>query len=396
MKLSIPLAIAALLLLAGFASAQEPGRVSGQVVDATSGEPVVDAIVRIVDLTPALTDENGVFTIRSVPPGTRQVEVEHLAYGTHVQAVDVQANAQSTVRIALSVEAIELAEIVVETLSEREERQLTTGFSVNEIGPEQIQEASRAGLNLAELMQSTLPGVDVRPSGGAVCVTYRAIRSGNSRGCDGVAVRIDGVPVSDPAYVYQSMLLSDIERVEMLSPGQAGVRYGMRSGQSMLLIETRTAGAQRQRDLSRYISGFGWEDESQDYKWLRVFGSSALVNGAGVGLSLFLADRCFRTPEGQPLAIRTSCGSLATAGTSVLSVALPSVSGGFVARWAGSTERSRGRMVPSMVASAIVLSGGYLMLIGGDGATRTSGALVLAIGVPLTQTLTDRALRIIR
>lgn len=395
-KRSLRSTIAALLLLPGLAAAQENGRISGRVVDATSGTGIADVVVRIVDLSPALTNEDGVFTLMFVPPGTHQVTVEHLAYGAHVQTVEVRANAQSTVLIELSTEAIDLAEIVVETLSEREERQLTTGFSINEIGPEQIQEASRAGLNLAELLQSALPGVDARPSGGAVCVTYRAIRSGNSRGCDGVAVRIDGVPIADAAYVYQSMLLSDIERVEMLSPGQAGVRYGMRSGQGMLLIETRRADAERQRDLSRYISGFGWEEESEDYNWLGVFGSAAVVNAAGVGLSLLLADRCFRTPEGQPLAIRTSCGSLATAGTSLLSVTLPSITGTFAARWAGSTDRSRGRAVPSFVASAIVLTGGYLMLIGGDGASQTTGALVLAIGVPLTHTFADRALRILR
>lgn len=402
MKRSLLLFLATATFASGSAHAQEPsdpapaGRLSGQVVDATSGAPVVDAVVRIVDLTPALTDENGVFTIDVVPAGSYDVTVEHLGYGTHTQAVEVQSNAQSTVLIRVSAEAIELAELVVETLSEVEERQLTTGFSINEIGAAQIQEASRAGLNLADLMQTALPGVDTRVSGAGVCVTYRAIRSGNSRGCDGVAVRIDGVPVSDPAYVYQTMPLSDIERVEILSPGQAGVRYGMRSGQSMLLIETRTGATERRRDLSRYISGFGWEDESEEYRWLRVFGGSALVNGAGVGLSLVLADRCFRTPEGQPLAIRTSCGPLVTASTSLLSVALPSVSGGFAARWAGSTERSQGRMVPSIVASSIVLTGGYLMLLTGEGSTRTTGALVLAIGVPLTQTLTDRALRILR
>lgn len=396
MTRSLSLLLAAAMLLSADVSAQEAGRLSGRVIDAESGAPIADAIVRIVDLTPAVTDENGAFTIDVVPPGSHRVTVEHLAYGDHAETVEVQEFAQSTVLLTLSVEAIELEELVVETLSEIEERQLTTGFSINEIGGARIQEASRAGLNLAELMQSALPGVDTHTSGSSVCVTYRAIRTGNSRGCDGVAVRIDGVPIADAAYVYQMMPLSDIERVEILSPGQAGVRYGMRSGQSMLLIETRTGMSERRRDLSRYVSGFGWEEESEPYSWVRVLGSSALVNGAGVGLSLLLADRCFRTPEGQPLAIRTSCGPLSTAGTSLLSVALPSVGGGFVARWAGSTERSRGRMVPSIVASSIVLTGGYLMLLSGEGGTRTGGALVLAIGVPLTQTLTDRALRVLR
>jgi hypothetical protein len=49
-----------------------------------------------------------------------------------------------------------------------------------------------------------------------------------------------------------------------------------------------------------------------------------------------------------------------------------------------------------MVASSIALVGGYLMVIGGNGGTEGVGLAVLFIGVPLTQTLADRVLRILR
>ena len=90
----------------------------------------------------------------------------------------------------------------------------------------------------------SVPGLVVR-----MCVTYRAIRTDNNLGdCDGVSVILDGVSIADPSYIYTSISLRDIERVEMLSPGQAGVLYGMRQGQSVLLVETKGSRAASQRD----------------------------------------------------------------------------------------------------------------------------------------------------
>jgi hypothetical protein len=386
------------LLMPTWVDAQEAGRISGRVVDADSGAPVASVVVQVFGLSPVVSDENGSFLVEGVPPGPNRVTFEHLAYGTYVRTIDVESGGEAAFHIAIAPRALELAPLVVEATSELEERRITSGFSINEIGADRIDRAAQAGLDLAELIETALPGVETRAGmGNAVCVTYRPIRSGNSTGgCDGVEVRLDGVPISDPAYIYRALPLRDIERIEIMSPAQAGAQYGMRTGQGILLIETKEATAALTSDRSRYLTGWSWEEESEPYPWLRVLGSSALVTAATVGLSLALADSCFRTPEDKPLALRTECGPLSTAGASIGSVVLPSVGGGLAARWAGSTERSRGRLVPSMVTSSIALVGGYLMMLGGDGGTEAAGAVLLFVGVPLTQTLADRVMRILR
>ncbi len=402
LRFHLPLLSSALLacaLASGSVAAQETGTLRGRIVDAGTGAPVADVVVRVPGLPAVASDEIGAFEIDDIPIGPNRVTFEHLGYGTYVRTVDVEPGGVTAFRISIATRALELAPVVVETTSPLEERRINSGFSVNEIGAQRIDEAARAGLDLAELIQTALPGVETRASvGNAVCVTYRPIRTGNNNasGCDGVEVRLDGVPISDPAYIYRAIPLSDIERIEIMSPAQAGAQYGMRSGQGVLLIETKEATAAQRSDRSRYLTGWSWEAEAEPYPWLKVVGSSALATAATVSLSLVLADGCFRTPEDKPLALRTECGPLGTAGASIGSVVLPSLAGGLAAGWAGSTPRSRGRLVPSMVASSIALAGGYLMVIGGDGATEGLGAAVLFLGVPLTQTLTDRVLRVLR
>lgn len=372
------------------------GRVGGRVVDAASGEPVEGVVVRVDDVAPVISDDRGIFDFPRVPVGEWNISFEHLAYGTHDRTIAVRAGEETAIVVEISVEAIQLEALVVESLSELERRRITSGNSINEVTAEQIDMAARAGLSFGDLLQGSLPGVDVRPGGLGLCVTYRAIRTGNNRGdCDGVSVVLDGVPVADPSYVYSSIPLQDVERIEVLSPAQAGVRYGMRNGQGALLIETKRGPVRRRSDMSRYLTGLDWSGESRPYPWLKVFGASVLVNAAALGISALMVDKCFWTQENS-LALRTRCGPLGTTGAGVLSVVLPALGAGLTARWAGATDRSRGRLVPAMVAGGMALSAGYIMVLGGEGGTEVAGAAVLALGVPAVLTLADRIIRIRR
>jgi hypothetical protein len=73
---------------------------------------------------------------------------------------------------------------------------------------------------------------------------------------------------------------------------------------------------------------------------------------------------------------------------------------GLITRWAGGTVNSEGRMLPSVLAGAVTASIGYKLLLdsenGGSDLSRTAGRAVLAIGVPITLTLSDRVFRVLR
>ncbi|MDA0310661.1 MAG: TonB-dependent receptor plug domain-containing protein [Gemmatimonadetes bacterium] len=267
---------------------------------------------------------------------------------------------------------------------------------MNEVARSQIETAARSGMRLGELVR-TMPGaMTTGGNTGAICVMYRAIRTGGGTGCREVSVILDGVPVGNPSYLYNAMSLSDIERLEMLSPGEAGVQYGMRAGQAVLLIETRQGTAAVRSDASRFVTGFDRVVEGQTYPWLGVLSSTAAVNAVGVGIGLVVARRCLSTPMVGSLGLRTSCNGLETAGTGVLTVVIPALVNSLVARRMGSTERTRSRIMPTALSGGIALASGYLLLVHGGDRAMAAGIGILSFGVPVTVALIDRALRVLR
>lgn len=380
------------------AHAQATGAVGGVVVDGISREPVGGVLVTLGGLDPVLTNDAGVFVLLRVPLGEQELRFEHLAYGTHTQTLLVEGGREIALEIGLTAQAMQLSPLIVEAVSELGERRVSSGHVINEVRVAEIDRAAIEGLTLSQLLQNTMPGVMVRQStSGAICISYRAVRTNSRGGCNALTVVLDGVPMSTAAFLDVSLRLADVERMEVLSPGQAGVRYGMLAGQSVLVIETKRGQGPRQSDLSRLLPPFDWSDEAEPYPWWQVFGSAFLANAVGVGIGLVLADHCFWTPEEATLfALRTRCRGAATLGAGLLSVGLPALGGTLAARRYGRTDRSHGRVIPSSVMAGMILTGGYLMVIEGEGGARTTGAVVLSLGVPVVLTLADRVFRILR
>jgi hypothetical protein len=370
------------------ASAQSTAAVSGRVIDDRTGRPVSEATVRIVGTElDVLTDANGSFAIGGVPTGEQQLAFEHIAYGTHTRTILVALGGDLAFQVRLSQRALELAPLVVESLTELEGRRISTGFSMNEVLREEIDQAATRGQNLSELVRDRLPGASVR----GPCIDTRGVRGGR---CE-VVIIIDGVPIADPGSLLATMPISNIERIEMLSAGEAGARYGSLGANGVLLIETRQ-GTWGGREDERRLSGFDWSLEQEPHRWKRVLASAVLANAVAVGVSLALSDRCFRLTETPSLGLRPECGGVGAMSAGFLSLGLPSVVGGLAVRWAGTTSRSRGRLLPAVATSTLGLLVGYMLVIHGDPWARAAGAVTLGIAVPVTATLSDRAFRTLR
>lgn len=376
-------------------AAQERGSVAGVVLHGEEDTPLAGVTVSALDRS-TITGADGRFLLADLDDGPVMLRFSHLGLGDHLEVVVLSPNEELALEVRMTVEAIELAPLVVEARSELDERRRFSGHGINEVEEAEIDVAARAGLTLRELLQTTMPGTLAAPSGlSETCVQYRAIRSGGDTGCMEVTVILDGVQVSNPGYIYETMPLNAISRLEMLSPGQAGVRYGTAAGQAVLLIETRRGPQMRRAMDARFVTGLAW-DEPTPYDWTRVIGSTFVVNAAGVGSALLLADRCLRSPEAGSLGLRTRCNGFNTAAIGLLSVGVPAFTGAMVARWSGGTEQTRGRVGPSAFAGGVVLSGGYLLMIHGGTGARTAGFVLLSAGVPVAIALADRVFRTIR
>src|SRR5690606_23239364 len=67
------------------------GIVTGRVLDEGTRRPLPDVSVAVAGTRQEVqTDRNGRFTLRGVPAGERQLELSHLAYGSHTRTILVQ------------------------------------------------------------------------------------------------------------------------------------------------------------------------------------------------------------------------------------------------------------------------------------------------------------------
>src|SRR5215213_6536091 len=114
---------AALVALGLLASAQvtsaQTGTISGRLTDARSGKALDQAQVNVVG-TPfgAMTNADGQFTIRAVPPGTVQVRAQRIGYQEQKKPATVEANSVATLDFAISPVSVSLAPVVVTATGE--------------------------------------------------------------------------------------------------------------------------------------------------------------------------------------------------------------------------------------------------------------------------------------
>jgi len=377
------------------ASVEGVGTVSGRVIDAGSGRPIADVMIRVDGtMHETLSDRAGMFTLEGIPEGEQRLVLQHLSYGEHARRVLVNTGENLTLEARISTRAIELAPLVVEALTELERRRITGGTPVREVTREDLDLAQTTGRNLAQMLRERIPGASVRPGRfGMSCVEYRGARAGSGP-CRDLTVFVDGVRIADPGTFYDLVPPGDIERMEILSVAEAGARYGSLAGNGVLLIETRRPPRRDTPDDSTLQNSlFDWSAEPRPYAWKRVFATSFVANAIGVGISLALADQCLWRAESGSLGLRTRCGGAATTGIGFLSLGLPAIGGSLAAKWGGSTPFSQGRLTPASLTAGLGLASGYMLLIHGTGTSETLSAVVLGLGVPVLTTLADRIFR---
>ena len=384
---------------------QGTGSVFGRILDQDTFRPVAGVVVRITvpdGVLQEISGENGTFLIDGVPVGERVVVMEHIAYGEYAQHVGVEAGRDLRIEAFMSPRAIQFQPLVVEALSEVERRRLTSGFSVNALPAEAIAQAAQTGQHLGDLLRGGMSGIRVRGGirpGDYLCVEYRGSGAGV---CDEIAVYLDGVAIADPGQIYSSLSLDDIDRVEVLSPLEAVVRYGDRGARGALIIESRVPSLPERQNPFRTSSrrGYDWSLEEESHPSAKVFGNTILANALGVGLGYLTLRQCVGTvTTDHGPRFDTQCGALTTMGTGVFALSLPGAVGSMAATRSGSTRRSRGRFFHVAMAGLISTTAGYVMLMHGEdpeyknNSLRIGGILTMTVGTPLLLTISDRFFR---
>ena len=218
----------------------EPSRISGTLLDRTSGNAVEGAETWLRGTNfRTLTDGRGTFVFEDVAPGTYMLMTDHLAYGTKMDTLFVPYGERLAVEMLLDNRPIEIAPLTVVTDAPVVEIDRRRGGNV--ITTAQIDEVRQTSRDASDILRSLhQPGVIVRhQSDGSICVGYT---SGQVRmfttGCVPMLVFINDVRTTDPNLALR-MSPDAIERMVLYKPLEAGNLFGLGAGNGVWMIYTR-------------------------------------------------------------------------------------------------------------------------------------------------------------
>ncbi len=217
------------------------------IVSSTDGEPVVGAYVLVKDSTSGqLTDFDGSFSLTNVPANGTLV----IAF-MGMKTIEVPVSPQ--VSITMEPDFEYLNEVVVTAMGiSREKKAL--GYATQAVGSEDL--IKGAPTDLASAMSGKVSGLNITPSSGmpgaSTKITIRGSRS--FTGDNTPLYVIDGMPVASAPdmstddsvtgadYATRSLDIdpNDIESVNILKGQAASALYGMRAGNGVIVITTKS------------------------------------------------------------------------------------------------------------------------------------------------------------
>jgi iron complex outermembrane receptor protein len=228
--------VAILLSFSSIVFSQSTGKIAGVVTDAETGAPLLGANVQVAQtLLGAVTDADGRFVVRQVPPGGHFVRVSYIGYHSEQVRVRVQRDSTSQIQVALRPSPIPFDQVIATGARQQEDLQRAAN-SVGVIVSSEIRHRNRFRIDesLQSLAGVTLVGENVNVRGGS---GYALLGLGASR----VLMLIDDVPVltSDLGRANWDILpVTEVERIEVLK-GAASVLYGAGGISGVVNVLTR-------------------------------------------------------------------------------------------------------------------------------------------------------------
>jgi TonB-linked SusC/RagA family outer membrane protein len=232
-----------LLLTVGIAplGAQQTGTgtVRGRVTDDASQLPLRGATVTIGSLR-AETRADGGYVLDSVPAGTDSLRATMIGYAPLARAVTVVGGQAVDVDVALTTQAINLAEVVVVGYGEQRQGNITGAVSNVTSGEFNTGRV----ITPTELIQNKVPGVQVvenNEPGGRTSIRIRGPTSTNAS--NEPLYVVDGLPIGGVTGLGRDPLNflnpDDIQSITVLRDAGAAAIYGTNAANGVVLITTK-------------------------------------------------------------------------------------------------------------------------------------------------------------
>ncbi len=197
-----------LFLLGSLATvyAQNPGSLSGKVIDKTTSQPLPYVSIVVKEggnvVTGGITDDNGEFTIKNLPLKNYNVDIQFMGYKTHSLSANITNDEKSvsigTISLAEEATLLNEVEIVkdISTIEQKIDRKVIT------VG----RDLTTAGGTASEIMNN-IPSVNVDQDGNI-----------SLRGNQNVRVLVDGRPTNmDPAQLLKQIPSTSIKKIELIT-----------------------------------------------------------------------------------------------------------------------------------------------------------------------------------
>jgi len=227
----------------------DPVTITGTVLDYATRAPIPGAHVQLIGSSHSgFTDVEGRFGFAMIPPGRQIIETTVLGYAPRIDSLTVFSNEALGLEILLATEAIALDPLVV-TGRRRDPVFTTPGTRFSGLTEAQVDSiiprivdfsglARAARVPGLQIYETTLANAFGDPQVG-VCIEMTRNRGGGANTCNMVEVRINDGPVPDPSFFLLDMNPQDVRRMQFITPLEAGLLYGDRGANGVLLIYTR-------------------------------------------------------------------------------------------------------------------------------------------------------------
>ena len=218
---------------------QGTGTVRGRVTDESTQQPLRGATVSLGGQR-AETRADGGYLLQNVPAGTDSMRVTLIGYGPVTRAVTVVTDQPVDVDVALTAQAVNLAEVVVVGYGQEKQGNITgavTNVTSGEFNTGRV-------ITPTELIQNKVPGVQVvenNEPGGRTSIRVRGPTS-TSASNEPLYV-VDGLPIAgvnglgrDPLNFLNP---DDIASISVLRDAGAAAIYGTNAANGVVLITTK-------------------------------------------------------------------------------------------------------------------------------------------------------------
>lgn len=231
-------------------SISEPVTITGTVRQWATEEPIAGAQVTLLGSPFAsITDSVGRFGFVGIPPGRQVIETSFIGYATRIDSLTVFSNEALGLEIELSTEAIVLDPLIV-TGRRRPQVLTTPGTRFSGLTEAQVDSIRPRVVDFAQLARAaSIPGLTITetyiadvfgiPRMGVCVQLTRARNVGGANTCNMVDVRINDTPVSDPSSFLYELNPQDVKSFQIITPIEAGLLYGERGANGVLLLYTR-------------------------------------------------------------------------------------------------------------------------------------------------------------